>query len=150
MAPYAEDTPIEGQASNGHTVPVNGGEAPMEPGIKKNIAQGKMTEFPRPPKFEDKYKEREYMKGRLAAAFRIFGKFGFDEGVAGHITMRDPVQVSSLVVVMEEEIVGRGNVCVELILNCLARLLLGQPIRCRIQLDQQVRSDPCQPLRASH
>lgn len=25
------------------------------------------------------------------AAFRIFGKFGFDEGVAGHITLRDPV-----------------------------------------------------------
>lgn len=31
------------------------------------------------------------MKGRLAAAFRIFGKYGFDEGVAGHITLRDPV-----------------------------------------------------------
>lgn len=32
------------------------------------------------------------MKGRLAAAFRIFGKYGFDEGVAGHITIRDPVE----------------------------------------------------------
>jgi ribulose-5-phosphate 4-epimerase/fuculose-1-phosphate aldolase len=32
--------------------------------------------------------ERAYLKGRLAAAFRIFGKFGFDEGVAGHITLR--------------------------------------------------------------
>lgn len=31
-------------------------------------------------------------KGRLAAAFRIFGKYGYDEGVAGHITLRDPVQ----------------------------------------------------------
>lgn len=50
-----------------------------------------MPEFPRPPVFEDKYKEREYLKGRLAAAFRIFGKYGFDEGVAGHITLRDPV-----------------------------------------------------------
>lgn len=48
----------------------------------------------RPPKFEDKYKEREYLKGRLAAAFRIFGKYGFDEGIAGHITLRDPVNVS--------------------------------------------------------
>lgn len=45
----------------------------------------------RPPQFEDKYEEREYLKGRLAAAFRIFGKYGFDEGVAGHITLRDPV-----------------------------------------------------------
>ncbi len=29
-------------------------------------------------------------KQRLAAAFRLFGKFGFDEGLAGHITVRDP------------------------------------------------------------
>ncbi|KAK2810053.1 hypothetical protein FQN50_003247 [Emmonsiellopsis sp. PD_5] len=50
-----------------------------------------MPQFPRPPTFEDKYKEREYLKGRLAAAFRIFGKNGYDEGVAGHITLRDPV-----------------------------------------------------------
>lgn len=45
----------------------------------------------RPPKFTDKHEEREYLKGRLAAAFRIFGKYGYDEGVAGHITLRDPV-----------------------------------------------------------
>lgn len=47
--------------------------------------------FPKPPVFEDKQKEREYLKGRLAAAFRIFAKYGYDEGVAGHITLRDPV-----------------------------------------------------------
>ncbi|KAK4626491.1 Decarboxylase NovR [Fulvia fulva] len=89
MAPHAEET--NGVASYGNTVPVNEGQAPLEPGIKKNIAQGKMLEFPRPPKFDDPYKERDYLKGRLAAAFRIFGKYGFDEGVAGHITLRDPV-----------------------------------------------------------
>ncbi len=33
---------------------------------------------------------RSQQKATLAAAFRIFGRFGFDEGVAGHITMRDP------------------------------------------------------------
>nr|POF17480.1 decarboxylase novr [Quercus suber] len=93
MAPHAEDTEQPtGTAPDGHTVPVNGGEAPHEPGVKKSIAQGKMIEFPRPPKFDDKLKERDYLKGRLAAAFRIFGKYGFDEGVAGHITMRDPIQ----------------------------------------------------------
>jgi len=43
------------------------------------------------PKFDDPLEERDYLKGRLAAAFRIFGKYGFDEGVAGHITVRDPV-----------------------------------------------------------
>ena len=34
--------------------------------------------------------ERQRRKERLAAAFRLFGRFGFDEGVAGHITARDP------------------------------------------------------------
>jgi ribulose-5-phosphate 4-epimerase/fuculose-1-phosphate aldolase len=52
-------------------------------------------EFPGPPTFTDKYKEREYQKGRLALAFRLFAKYGFDEGVAGHITLRDPVEPSS-------------------------------------------------------
>ncbi|PDH36670.1 MAG: class II aldolase/adducin family protein, partial [Halieaceae bacterium MED-G26] len=35
--------------------------------------------------------EQLFRKQRLAAALRIFGKFGFDEGVAGHITVRDPL-----------------------------------------------------------
>nr|WP_143186923.1 class II aldolase/adducin family protein [Microbulbifer donghaiensis] len=35
-------------------------------------------------------KVREERKRKLTAAFRLFGKFGFDEGVAGHITVRDP------------------------------------------------------------
>jgi ribulose-5-phosphate 4-epimerase/fuculose-1-phosphate aldolase len=34
--------------------------------------------------------ERQHRKQRLAAAFRIFGRLGFEEGVAGHITARDP------------------------------------------------------------
>ena len=84
MAPHAEDT-------NGVSQPVNEGQAPHEPGVKKKHANDQAVNFPRPPVFEDKYKERDYMKGRLAAAFRIFGKYGFDEGVAGHITLRDPV-----------------------------------------------------------
>jgi ribulose-5-phosphate 4-epimerase/fuculose-1-phosphate aldolase len=37
--------------------------------------------------------ERLKRKQRLAASLRIFGKFGFDEGVAGHITVRDPEQL---------------------------------------------------------
>jgi hypothetical protein len=36
--------------------------------------------IPRLPKFDDPLEERDYLKGRLAAAFRIFGKYGFDEG----------------------------------------------------------------------
>lgn len=42
------------------------------------------------PKFTSVEEERQHRKQRLAAGFRLFGKFGFDEGVAGHITARDP------------------------------------------------------------
>jgi ribulose-5-phosphate 4-epimerase/fuculose-1-phosphate aldolase len=42
------------------------------------------------PTFGSLEEERLHRKQRLAAAFRLFGKFGFDEGVAGHITARDP------------------------------------------------------------
>ena len=42
------------------------------------------------PQFSSVEDERRHRKQRLAAAFRLFGHFGFDEGVAGHITARDP------------------------------------------------------------
>lgn len=46
--------------------------------------------IPQPPVFSSPAEERRHRKQRLAAAFRLFSKFGFDEGVAGHITARDP------------------------------------------------------------
>ncbi|WP_109302243.1 class II aldolase/adducin family protein [Aquimarina sp. AU474] len=46
--------------------------------------------IPMPPKFDNLADERAYLKKKLTGAFRIFGKFGFSEGVAGHITVRDP------------------------------------------------------------
>jgi ribulose-5-phosphate 4-epimerase/fuculose-1-phosphate aldolase len=45
---------------------------------------------PEPPTFGSLEEERLHIKQRLAAAFRLFSRFGFDEGVAGHITARDP------------------------------------------------------------
>ncbi|HTU39218.1 MAG TPA: class II aldolase/adducin family protein [Acidimicrobiales bacterium] len=42
------------------------------------------------PKFDNVEDERRHRKQRLAAAFRLFGRFGFGEGTAGHITARDP------------------------------------------------------------
>ncbi len=43
-----------------------------------------------PPAFEDPAAERRHRKERLAAALRLFGRSGFEEGVAGHLTVRDP------------------------------------------------------------
>ena len=42
------------------------------------------------PDFQSAEEERLHRKQRLAATFRLFGKFGFGEGVAGHVTARDP------------------------------------------------------------
>lgn len=51
------------------------------PGIEKMITY---------PSFDTVEEQRLYLKRMLAGAFRIFGRFGFAEGVAGHITCRDP------------------------------------------------------------
>ncbi len=48
------------------------------------------TDTPQPPTFEHVEDERLHRQQRLAAAFRLFARYGFDEGVAGHITVRDP------------------------------------------------------------
>ncbi|MBV8690687.1 MAG: class II aldolase/adducin family protein [Actinobacteria bacterium] len=47
-------------------------------------------QFRTPPTFDNVEDERLHRKQRLAAGFRLFSRFGFDEGVAGHITARDP------------------------------------------------------------
>jgi hypothetical protein len=60
----------------------------LEPGSTGKESKIEKLNFLGPPKFDDPYKERTYLKGRLAAAFRIFGKYGFDEGISGHITVR--------------------------------------------------------------
>jgi ribulose-5-phosphate 4-epimerase/fuculose-1-phosphate aldolase len=45
---------------------------------------------PKPPVFERVEDERLHRQQRLAGAFRLFGRMGFSEGIAGHITARDP------------------------------------------------------------
>ncbi len=70
--------------------------------------------------------ERLFRKQRLAASFRLFAHYGYDQGVAGHITARDPewtdhfwvnplgqyfghVRVSDLLLVNDEGEVVHGN-----------------------------------------
>ena len=82
--------------------------------------------FHSPPTFTDVDEERTHRKQRLAAAFRLFGRFGFSEGVAGHITARDPehadcfwvnpfgmhfshIRVSDLILVNEQGEVVEGD-----------------------------------------
>ena len=64
-------------------IPLHGFEKAQNT-LKNNI------DLPTPPKFSSLNEERNYRKERLVAALRIFSKCGFDEGVAGHITARDP------------------------------------------------------------
>jgi ribulose-5-phosphate 4-epimerase/fuculose-1-phosphate aldolase len=42
------------------------------------------------PTFDSPDEHRQHVKRRMAAAFRLFDRFGFNEGVAGHLTCRDP------------------------------------------------------------
>lgn len=46
--------------------------------------------IPQPPALKPITEERLHRKQRLAAALRLFAQYGFDEGIAGHITVRDP------------------------------------------------------------
>ncbi|MCX4818817.1 class II aldolase/adducin family protein [Streptomyces sp. NBC_01142] len=47
-------------------------------------------QFAMPPVHDSVVDERAYRKERLAGALRLFGRFGFEDGVSGHITARDP------------------------------------------------------------
>jgi ribulose-5-phosphate 4-epimerase/fuculose-1-phosphate aldolase len=86
----------------------------------------KIAKTPEPPVFQTVAEERLHRKQRLASAFRLFAKFGFSEGVAGHITARDPeredhfwvnpfglhfahIRVSDLVLVNEHGDVVEGD-----------------------------------------
>lgn len=64
-----------------HDVPTIDG-IPLTP--KENL------KLPLPETFDNVADERAHRKSKLAGALRVFGRLGFGEGVAGHITARDP------------------------------------------------------------
>lgn len=47
----------------------------------KILSDKSKSTLPRPPIFLDKTEERDYLKFRLAQAFRIFGSMGFEDGI---------------------------------------------------------------------
>ncbi|CAG8950748.1 hypothetical protein HYFRA_00002960 [Hymenoscyphus fraxineus] len=55
--------------------------------VKKNGESA----VPEIPNFKTKEEEQKYCKEHLACAFRVFAANGFDEGVAGHMSLRDPI-----------------------------------------------------------
>jgi ribulose-5-phosphate 4-epimerase/fuculose-1-phosphate aldolase len=69
-------------------------EAEIE-SAKNAATTGQALRMPLPPVFDTVEAERLHRKVRLAAAFRMFSKAGLDEGVAGHITVRDPEHTDS-------------------------------------------------------
>ena len=56
----------------------------------QKLGDGVSPALPQPKKFANVQEERLHRKQMLAASFRLFSRFGFDDGVAGHITARDP------------------------------------------------------------
>ncbi|KAF2015103.1 class II aldolase/adducin domain protein [Aaosphaeria arxii CBS 175.79] len=87
---------------------------------------GQALQIRRYPTFKTPEDERLYRKQHLAAAYRVFASRGFDEGVAGHISVRDPIltdhfwlnplskhfsllRVSDLILVNETGQVVQGN-----------------------------------------
>lgn len=53
------------------------------------LSQG-TTALPGIPQFTDIEKRRAYALNHMAGAFRVFARQGFVEGLAGHISLRDP------------------------------------------------------------
>lgn len=52
------------------------------------ISQG--TALPGIPSFTTVEKQRAWILEHMAGAFRVFARFGYAEGMAGHISVRDP------------------------------------------------------------
>jgi ribulose-5-phosphate 4-epimerase/fuculose-1-phosphate aldolase len=75
-------------ATNGAGVPPE--QDDLVNGAANAATTGQPLSMPLPPSFASVEEERMHRKVRLAAAFRMFSKAGLDEGVAGHITARDP------------------------------------------------------------
>lgn len=93
---------------------------------EERVSGKNVQDYLQRPTFTSIEKERLHNKQRLAGAFRLFARFGFTEGIAGHITYRDPeykdhmwvnpygipfskIKTSDLVLVNEEGEVVEGK-----------------------------------------
>jgi ribulose-5-phosphate 4-epimerase/fuculose-1-phosphate aldolase len=72
-----------------HTLPALARPAPAT-SLKLNANPQRKDWFDEPEAPRSIEAERRHRQERLAGAFRIFARYGFDQGLAGHITARDP------------------------------------------------------------
>lgn len=72
-------------------VPAPQRQIPGEVQARDRAKDGRLLKVKTYPQFKSLEEERLYRKQHLAAAFRVFADRGFDEGVAGHISVRDPI-----------------------------------------------------------
>mmetsp|Transcript_7917 Transcript_7917/g.9970 ORF Transcript_7917/g.9970 Transcript_7917/m.9970 type:complete len:290 (-) Transcript_7917:62-931(-) len=80
MSPTSIDKPLE----------VTGKHYAMGQEGSHNLAKG-MEHPHKLPQFENPYDKRKWMLEHMAGAFRVFGRKGYSEGSAGHISLKDPV-----------------------------------------------------------
>ena len=66
MSPPSAIEPQAGDETKPNTV------APNEPGLNQKDGKAEMLKFPKPPKFDDPYKERAYLKGCLPHLWQIW------------------------------------------------------------------------------
>jgi hypothetical protein len=97
MAPIFTSTTMESAPTALKPITVDSAQpernkpAPAQIQVLGKTKTGKTLKIRQYPTFDSLEEERLYRKQHLAAAFRIFADRGFDEGVAGHISVRDPI-----------------------------------------------------------
>ncbi|KAJ6111548.1 hypothetical protein N7523_007609, partial [Penicillium sp. IBT 18751x] len=130
MSPSATQNPVEVSIPSSETgASVHSRPPPEQVQSLGKTKDGRALKIRTYPKFGSLLEERIYRKQHLAAAFRVFADRGFDEGVAGHISVRDPlltdhfslqglnplsmhfsqIRVSDLILVDEEGAIVEGD-----------------------------------------
>ncbi|GMM38285.1 hypothetical protein DASC09_056240 [Saccharomycopsis crataegensis] len=89
MIKTTTETKITATASSSSNNQDNSKKPPIKQGAQ-NISQGFPTPFPVPTSFASVYHHRKWMLEHMAGAFRVFARKGYNEGGAGHISLRDP------------------------------------------------------------
>ena len=85
-----QQSPLSDRFVGDHPTDAGGDVPEGAPSIDGVVLTPKDVSLNGPPTFATVEGERLHRKQKLAGALRIFGRFGFGEGVAGHITVRDP------------------------------------------------------------